>query len=347
MEYAGKYKAFDNTRIHTYPVTSRKNKVTIKDLIKPENTLNYIGKLPKNIKDGIDKIARHIAEARAADKPVILFTGAHLIKNGLAPLIIDLIKHNIITLVAGNHAVIIHDFELALIGQTSENVPNALSKGRFGMAYEFAYINTAISLGNYLKLGLGEAIGKMLTEPEFRKRVFDDAANENSPRQFRHLETSLIAQCYKNNVPLTIHAGISTDVTDQHPSFDGCAKGACSARDFLIFTEQVSHLTKGGVILNVGSAVTGPETLLKAASMAANVGKPPHKIITADFDIRPHHPQQMTDESAPGYYFRDQKSVLTRIPHAFDGKGFYINADQKQSIPLLYQLILEKSQDSH
>jgi hypothetical protein len=133
-------------------------------------------------------------------------------------------------------------------------------------------------------------------------------------------------------------------VIDQHPSFDGQAKGGCSGRDFLIYTHGVTQLAAGGVVLNVGSAVTGPEVLLKAVSMAANVGHVPRDILAVDFDLRDHEPGQMTDETAQGYYFRDQKSVVTRIPQAFGGRGFYVRGDHKQTFPFLYQEILEAFQ---
>jgi hypothetical protein len=152
---------------------------------------------------------------------------------------------------------------------------------------------------------------------------------------------SVLSACYENEVPFTVHVGIGTDVTDQHPSFDGEAKGGCSGRDFLIYTNEIAKLTNGGVLLNIGSAVTGPEVLLKAVSMAANTGNVPNNIITADFDLRDHEPEAMSDESSEGYYFRDQKSVVTRIPRAFNGKGFYIQGDQKQTFSLLYKKIIE------
>ncbi len=131
-------------------------------------------------------------------------------------------------------------------------------------------------------------------------------------------------------------------MTDQHPSFDGQAKGGCSGRDFLIYTNEIAKLTNGGVLLNIGSAVTGPEVLLKAVSMAANTGNVPNNIINADFDLRDRQPGATNDESSQGYYFRDQKSIVTRIPRAFNGKGFYIQGNQKQTFPLLYKKIVER-----
>jgi len=342
MQYDGKYNVFDLNKINTYPLSTRSNKVTLDDLVMPGDIDDVVIDLPDKIVSDIEAIAGAIVSGRKSDKPVILFTGAHLIKNGLGPLLADLVKRKVITLVAGNCATVIHDFELALIGQTSENVPDALGKGRFGMAYEFAYINCALSLGNENKLGFGESLGKTICDKYFRDQVFASAVKDKSPCTFSHPQVSVLAVCYETNVPFTVHVGIGTDVIDQHPSFDGRAKGGCSGRDFLIYTNEIAGCTNGGVILNIGSAVTGPEVLLKAVSMAANAGSVPNNIITADFDLRGHEPKAMSDESKEGYYFRDQKSIVTRIPQAFNGKGFYIQGDQKQTFPLLYKKIVEQ-----
>jgi len=342
MDYNGKYKVFNPERIKTYPISTRTNKVTIEDLMRSEDVFKLSIDLPDEICGDIDVVAEAVVCARSAGKPVILFTGAHLIKNGLGPLLVDLVNRGLVTLVAGNGSTAIHDFELALVGQTSEYVPGSLGRGHFGMAYEFAYINCAISFGNQRKLGFGESLGKMICDEDFRSRVFAAVAKDDSPREFLHPEVSVLAACYKNDIPFTVHVGVGTDVTDQHPSFDGQAKGGCSGRDFLIYTNEITKLTNGGVVLNVGSAVTGPEVLLKAVSMAANTGRPAKGIITADFDLRDYDPGQMTDESSEGYYFRDQKSIVTRIPQAFAGRGFYIKGNLKQTVPLLYKKIMDK-----
>ena len=342
MDYRGKYKVFDLSKIGTYPLSTRTNKVTLKDIILPADVDNLAIEVSGETRTDVEVVAQAIVSARKESSPVIVFTGAHLIKNGLGVLLIDLVRRGLITLVAGNAATAIHDFELALIGQTSENVPDALGKGEFGVAYEFAYINAAISLGNKQKLGFGESLGKMICDEDFRRRVLSRLTGENLFVNFLHPEVSVLAACYRSDVPFTVHAGIGTDVTDQHPSFDSEAKGGCSGRDFLIFTNEVTKFTDGGVFLNVGSAVTGPEVFLKAVSMAANIGNAPGNIMTADFDLRDYSPEQMTDESSQGYYFRDQKSIVTRIPRAFAGRGLYIQGDQKQTIPLLYKRILEQ-----
>jgi hypothetical protein len=342
MDYKGKYKVFEPANISTYPVSRRSNKVTLRDLVWPDDIGNLRIALSDKIRADVEAIAQAVVSARKAGSPVVLFTGAHLIKNGLGPLLIDLVRRRVVTLVAANAATAIHDFELALIGQTSENVPHALGKGEFGMAYEFAYINGALSVGNQHKLGFGEALGKMLCDEDFRQKVLSSLASKNSSCNFPHLEVSVLAACYKNDIPFTVHAGIGTDVIDQHPSFDGQAKGGCSGRDFLIFTNEITKFTSGGVFLNIASAVTGPEVMLKAVSMAANTGHVPVGIVTANFDMREYDPDVMTDESSQGYYYRDQKSVVTRIPQAFAGKGFYIQGNQKQTFPLLYKMILDR-----
>ncbi len=343
MEYKGKYDVFDIGKIRTYPLNTRSNKVRLGDLVRPGDVDKPAIEPPDETRDSIEAVAEAIISARRADRPVVFFTGAHLIKNGMGPLLVELVNRRIVTLVAGNAATAIHDFELALIGETSENVPDALDKGRFGMAYEFAYINAALSVGDVKEIGFGESLAKMICDEAFRETALGLLEEVDGPRAFEHSEVSVLAACYRNDIPFTVHAGIGTDVTDQHPSFDGRAKGGCSGRDFLIYTNEITKLTGGGVILNVGSAVTGPEVLLKAVSMAANAGSIPRDIVTADFDIREYRPDEMTDESAAGYYFRDQKSIVTRIPQAFAGKSFYVRGDQKQTFPLLFKTIIDRA----
>ena len=341
MEYKGRYKFFDPGQIVTYPVIERSNKVKLDDLMAPAHVDNMTFSVPEDVERNIDILAKEIVSAREKNRPVALFTGAHLIKNGLSPLIGDLVKRGLFTIISGNGATSIHDFELGLIGETSEYVPRALEKGQFGMAFEFNYINAALSIGNRYQLGYGEAIGKLICDESFRSEVTDFLKLEPGSVSFMHPELSLQAICYEYEVPLTIHAGIGTDVIDQHPYFDGEAKGGCSGRDFLIYTHEIANLSSGGVILNIGSAVTGPEVFLKAASMAANTGYVPNKIITANFDLRTYNPENFSNENAVGYYYRDQKSIVTRVPEAYGGKGYYIGGNQKQTIPLLYKKLLE------
>ncbi len=307
--------------------------------MKPSKAIENNYNVSEEIKDLLEMLASRLIEMRKKNLQVILFTGAHLIKNGLGLLLADLVKKDLLTCVSGNMATSIHDFELALIGETSEYVPQALENGQFGMAYEFAYINEAIKLGDEYELGLGESLGKMILEKDFRDEVFKKVLSEESPDHFKYPEKSVLATCYQKGIPFTIHAGMGTDVTDQHPSFNGRAKGGCSGRDFLIYTHEIEKLSEGGMVLNIGSAVTGPEVFLKAASMTGNVNKVPKAIVTADFDIRPFNRSYITDETSIGYYYRDQKSIVVRVPEAYGGTGFYIEGNQKETFPQFYKFI--------
>jgi len=341
MDYKGRYQVFDPKKINTYPISTRNNKVQLADLLTPESVAAQHFEVSGEVDERLQMLAKKLVELRKQGLPVILFTGAHLIKNGLGLLLANMVNNNLLTCVAGNMATSIHDFELAMIGETSEYVPQALEKGQFGMAYEFAYINTAMNLGNQYELGLGESLGKMIMESNFRNEVLSLVWKEGSPNHFMYPEKSVLATCYKNEVPFTIHAGIGTDVTDQHASFDGQAKGGCSGRDFLIYTHEIEKLSEGGMVLNIGSAVTGPEVFLKAASMTGNVQKVPKGIITADFDIRHFERSHITNESSTGYYYRDQKSIVVRVPEAYGGTGYYIEGNQKQTFPLFYKYLME------
>lgn len=341
MKYEGKYQIFDSNKIVTYPISERENKVKLYDLLDPVIVGSMDFKVTEKVHENLQMLAKEVVQYRNNNLPIILFTGGHLIKNGLGLLLADLVNRDMLTCVSGNMATSIHDFELAMIGQTSEYVPQALEKGQFGMAYEFAYINEAISLGNDKNFGLGESLGKMIMDEEFRREVMKKVIRIGAPKQFQYPDKSVLAMCYKKNIPFTIHAGIGTDVIDQHISFDGKAKGGCSGRDFLIYTHEIEKLSKGGMVFNIGSAVTGPEVFLKAASMTGNVGKVPYKIITADFDIRPFKRSSITNESSMGYYNRDQKSIVVRVPEAYGGKGYYVEGNQKQTFPLFYKYLTE------
>ena len=342
MDYNGKYRIFDSGRIRSYPLRQRRNKVQAEDLIDPEKLAGREFVLDDECQGRIIQVAEEVVRARQDHKPVVVFSGAHLIKNGLGPVLVDLVARGLVSLVAGNGATAIHDFELALIGGTAEVVPDALGKGEFGMAYEFGYINEAMRLGRAMKLGLGESLGRMICCDEFRDKVFAGLGPSEGPKEFGFARTSLLGRCYQKDVPFTVHVSIGTDVIDQHPSFDPGAKGECSGRDFLIFVEQMCKFTEGGVFLNIGSAITGPEVLLKAVAMAANVGCKPQGLITADFDLRAFDAAGMSDDSSPYYYNRDQKSVITRIPQAFDGRGYYVQGNHVDTVPALYCEILKR-----
>lgn len=334
-----RYPLFDLSRIRTYPLADRTNKVKLADLVRPDGVLEATYEVGA-AGAAIAKVADAVVEARRAGRPVIWFMGAHLVKNGLSPLVADLVERGVLTLVATNGAGTIHDFELALVGETSEHVPNALGRGQFGMAREFQYINAALGEGHARCMGYGESLGALICDAAFRAAV-EARMGLDAPIAFRYPEVSYVARCWRMGVPVTVHVGIGSDVIDQHPNFDGAAKGGCSGRDFLIFAQSAAGLA-GGVFLNVGSAVMGPEVLLKAVSMAANVGCPPTGLVTADFDLKAYDPGAMTDERSAHYYNRDHKSVAIRVPQSFGGVGHYVQGDQRATVPRLYQEIVRR-----
>lgn len=325
MEYAGRYPIFDFSAVQTYPLAERPNVLKLDGIAALRDAEGAADRWPS---ETLAEVAGLVLQAREKDLPVILFTGAHTIKLGQSPYFIDLMRRGLITLLATNGAGSIHDFELSLIGETSESVPNALPEGLFGMAYETGrYMNEALRAGNEQLLGYGESMGRMIS------------TGEPVGVQFPHKDISLLGQAYELGIPATVHATMGTDIIDQHPNFDGRSKGGCSGRDFGIFAQEVTKLAGGGVVLNVGSAITGPEVLLKTVSMAGNVGKPPIGLITANFDLRSGRPEDISDPSRAVYYYRDIKSIVTRIPQAFGGKGFMVEGNFLDSVPALYDLL--------
>ncbi len=319
--YGTSFGLFDFSKIKTYSLSERENRTDLSRLVLPESIPPQKSKNPQ-----IAHLAEQTNRARKRGLPVIVMMGAHLIKNGLSPLLIDLLERGCVSLVACNGACPIHDVELAFCGGTSESVPEALPQGKFGFANETAEIVN----GSYLEafkrnMGAGEALGAVLAG--------DVPLGEQS---FPYREHSLLYAAYKRKIPVTVHATIGTDIVDQHPSANFEAKGRSCGTDFLIFAEKITHLEKGGVIIDIGGAVTQPEVLLKATSMAANVGKAPRGITTAVLDLFDVDLGDIDDEEKPGYYRRDIKSVVVRIPKAFGGRGLYIQGNQKDTFVALY-----------
>jgi len=325
--YQGAYERFDFSQVQTYPLADRPNKVTVDDLVRLDR-LTVCAEMMQNA--DLAAVTDAVRRAHADGRPVIWFMGAHPIKLGLSPLVIDLMERGLLTHVAGTGATAIHDFELALIGETSENVPNALPQGRFGMATETGRLmNAALAEGFGRGLGFGESLGRLILGERLPEAV-----------AFRHPDKSILAAGVRLGIPVTIHTGIGTDIIDQHPGFDGAVKGGASGFDFGVYVASIAKLGQGGVVVNVGSAVTGPEVLLKAVSMASNVGRPPHGLVTANFDLRSVSAGEATDESKPTYYFRDNKSVVTRIPDAFGGQGYFICGHFTETLPTLYRKLV-------
>lgn len=307
-------------KIKTYPIRERENKVKIGDFSKglPGKGMSFksfLGGLPDILaaKD-LREIAGAIVKARKKDKPVIFSLGAHVIKCGLSPVIISLMEKEIITAVALNGAGGIHDFEVALIGQTSEDVGTNIEDGTFGMAEETGRImNETLIEGVKQGLGAGQALGE---------RILKD--------DFKHSEYSILAKGIEFGVPITVHIAIGTDIIHQHPSCDGSALGEASFIDFQIFTTQVSQLGNGGVICNFGSAVIMPEVFLKALTISRNLGHPVKNFTTADFDMVQH--------------YRPITNVVRR-PVSLGGKGYSICGHHEIMIPLLAQAVVEEMEN--
>ena len=257
-------------------------------------------------------VVEGIVKARQRGRPVILGMGAHPIKVGLSPILVDLLKKGIVTAVAMNGAVIIHDFELAYLGHTSEEVDAEIDSGRFGMAEETGRIlNSAISEGWDKGKGIGESIGLYILR---------------NPRQFPNRKLSLLATGAKLGIPMTVHVAIGTDIIHMHPSANGPALGGGSLIDFRKLAAVVAGM-EGGVYLNLGSAVLMPEVYLKTVSLGRNLGRPLKNITTVNMDFLPH--------------YRPLTNVVKR-PTQKGGRGFSLVGHHEIMVPLLAAAVMER-----
>lgn len=312
----------DFSRIKTYPISQRKNLVTLKDMLSPETP-------PRPFENpDLNEVAERIIAARKSGAHVIWMMGAHVIKSGLSLIIIDLMKRGVITHIASNGAVAIHDFEIALIGETSEDVATSIEDGTFGMADETGRLmNLAIQRGVHDGLGYGESLGRIIAEG----------------KEFKFKEYSVLYHAYKFGIPFTVHIALGTDIIHQHPKCNFAVLGEASGRDFRTFVETVSRL-EGGVFLNFGSAVIGPEVFLKAISIARNLGFGVKKFTAANFDIKPiTEYMRRRNKDDPDYYYRPLKNIVQR-PTSTGGAGFHITGDHVVTIPNLHHLILSKAE---
>ncbi|MCJ7507338.1 MAG: hypothetical protein MUO85_01240 [candidate division Zixibacteria bacterium] len=311
-----KYQEIDLSRIKTYSVTKRKSKTEISKFAKvskPTDSIStFRNKLPKYLKaEELNQFVKIMQNARKRNKPIIFMLGAHVIKCGLSPVIIDLMKQGFVSSIALNGAGAIHDFELARWGATSEDVGESIKKGFFGMAKETAELfNRASLLASKEDMGLGEALGRNLLK-------------DKSP----YSKYSILAWAYKLNIPVTVHIGFGTDVVHQHPNFDAGSTGKTTFRDFKILAYMVAKLYDGGVVLNIGSAVFLPEVFLKTLSVARNIKKKVDNFYTANFDMIQH--------------YRPNVNVVLR-PTQDKGKGFSFTGHHEIIIPLLAWMLKVK-----
>ena len=306
------------------PLTERQHKMTVADVYPLDAAP------PPYENPNLRIVADRIVAARRAGRQVIWMMGAHVMRRGNSRFIIDLMERGILTHVATNGACAIHDFELAHIGATLEDVEDYIWDGQFGNWEETGrYLNEAILHGYRDKIGFGEAVGRLIQEGVFGIT-------------FPHRDVSMFAAAYRLGVPFTVHKGIGFDIIDQHPAADYAAMGWTTGEDFLCFAQSVSQL-EGGVFLNLGSAVMGPEVYLKSLSMARNIatqrGEEIRHFTTANFDLIDFPDFQ--DEGSPTdahYYHRPKKTILIRTVKD-GGEGYHISGDFSVTVPQLYHLV--------
>ena len=301
--------------VKSYPLKERESKVDLDDFARAwesGGSMNrWLESLPRILagKDLLE-IRDRMVQAASSNRTIILAMGAHAIKVGLNPIIIDLLDRGIIKGLAMNGACIIHDAELAMAGKTSEDVASEIGAGRFGMAEETGrFLNEAISEGAEKGLGLGESVGAMLIREDF---PFN--------RQ------SLLARAYELDIPVTVHVAMGTDIIHFHPSADGASIGKASHHDFRIFSRLVSEL-EGGVFINLGSAVIMPEVFLKALSLVRNLGHEVKDFTTVNMDFIQH--------------YRPMTNVVRR-PTLDGGKGFSLTGHHEIMFPLLAAAVIEE-----
>ncbi|HPI25686.1 MAG: hypothetical protein KBB33_01915 [Candidatus Cloacimonetes bacterium] len=297
-----RYEEINLENLKAYSITDRSSKVN-PDLFAKKGKAEmtpFLDCLPdvlsaKDLKSLITKIK----EAKAKGRAIIIGLGGHVIKCGLAPLLIELMEAGYVSALAVNGSVMIHDYELAFFGHTSEDVSKSLADGSFGMVFETTHgINTIITKGSAAGMGLGEAVGN---------EILEKAPNK---------DMSLLAMASKHKIPLSVHVAIGTDIIHQTPCADGKAIGDCSLRDFRILCRQVCDLDEGGVYLNFGSAVILPEVFLKALTVARNINGHVKNFATAVFDMNMHYrarvnvAQRPVETGGSGYYFIGQHEIL-------------------------------------
>ncbi len=305
------FPTFDRSKLLLKPLAEREHLVSLSDLLCP-------GEAPEEFpKERLEPIAQAVVEAARRSCQVVLMMGAHVIKSGLSRLVIDLMERGVVTHVGVNGAGAIHDFELALIGATSESVARYIREGQFGLWQETGRINEAVAQAAREGIGMGEAIGRMI---------------EQEP--FPHREVSIFAAGFRLGVPVTVHVGIGYDIVHAHPNCDGAALGAASYRDFLIMAHTISRL-EGGVLLNYGTAVMGPEVFLKALSRTVR------RFTTAVFDLLElgEELEEEPPKTDARYYFRPYKTILVRTVRD-GGASFYVQGEHRLTMPALHREVL-------
>ncbi len=309
--------------LRTYPLASRPSKVSVRQFARPHrrgaSVAQFLGSLPRILAaEDLRAVVDAIRRARTRRKAILWGIGGHVVKVGLAPVLIDLMRRGYVTGIAMNGAAMVHDFEIAMAGGTSEDVEAALGRGKFGMAEETGlYLNEMAIGAERSGIGLGEAAGKLLESGRLRVKFADQ---------------SILAAAYAARVPITVHLAIGTDVPHMHRSTSGAALGAATFHDFRLFCALVRGMHPNGVYLNWGSAVLLPELFLKAVTVVRNLGTPLRPITTANFDFIQH--------------YRPQQNVVKRPTAATNGgargsRGYALTGHHEILMPLLAAALIE------
>ena len=320
-----RYELFDRSRLEVKPLAERTHDLHL------EHWLEAGDPAPAFTHPDLPEVAARMRRAHSTGAARILMMGAHVLRAGVNRHLIDWIDRGIVSHIAVNGAVAIHDYELARIGATTESVERYIRTGEFGLWRETGELNDWIAEAAGISLGLGENVGRRIAESDF-------------PYQ----RLSVFAAAYRAGVPITVHAGVGYDIIHEHPNCDGAALGAASYRDFLIFARAVEGL-ENGVLLNFGSAIMGPEVYLKALAMARNVarqeGREIRHFTTAVFDMAPIHGdfRRELPKTDPGYYFRPHKTILVRTVYD-GGESFYFEGLHRATVPALWNLLAKEEQ---
>lgn len=313
--YDDQLRPLDLGDVKTYPLASRNSKVKLSDFATPvsedASLRTFLSSLPDVLAvQSLRQLTARINRARAMNKPIIWGIGGHVIKTGLAPLLIDLMKRGFVSAFASNGSVLVHDAEIAMIGSTSEDVDATLSEGVFGGAEETGQLlNSAAADGARDHIGLGEAVGRALTA-----------------RSPQHRDHSLLCNAYEAKVPFTAHVTIGGDIAHFHPKADGSSLGATTHTDFRLLAALVKEMDGGGVYLNVGSAVVLPEVFLKCVTLVRNLGNPLTDITTANFDFIQS--------------YRPLTNVVRRPTEKGAGQGYSITGHHELTIPLFAAMLI-------
>jgi hypothetical protein len=319
-----RFKRFDRSGLKTAPLSERKHQLDLSAVLPLQGRTE--------VRKELQLTAEKIVAARSSRSAVIMMLGAHVIRSGVQRFLIDMMEKGYITCIAVNGAVVIHDFELSLIGATTESVADYIRNGAFGLWQETGRINDIVCAAAKEGMGLGEAVGRIIEE-----------------EHFPHREVSILGAGYRLGIPITVHVGIGYDIVFEHPNCDGASYGAASYTDFLIFARALESL-KGGVVMSFGSAVMAPEIFMKALAMVRNAASREHRQIddfttlVCDLVNLPQDYRTEASPEKPEYYFRPWKTLLVRTLSG-GGESYYVRGHHAETIPQLWTAIQSEKKE--